>query len=179
MAKKGMQIKYKSQKRERNKNLNENSTSLELKSIIKTLIGVIVFLVVSYLCVLGLEKIGLFEQGYVAPNKEETKFDYEFITMGTVLNRKEKTYYVIFDNYKTSITENTYINDLLKSQDKYTIYKVDMNENENKKYISEEANKKAKTVNDIKINGLTLIKVTNGKIVDYVIGSKDIEEYLK
>ena len=29
--------------------------------------------------------------------------DYEFIDIGTIFNRDEKTYYVLFDNYESSI----------------------------------------------------------------------------
>ncbi|MGM9878255.1 MAG: hypothetical protein ACI33S_06385 [Bacilli bacterium] len=179
MAKNSMKMKYKPVKRERNKKSYEKNTEQEVKSFAFTLLGVLVFMGLIYLCVLGMEKLGVFEMGYTKPEKGEVTFDYEYITMGTVLNRSEKTYYVLFDNYKNSITEDTYVNSLITKQDKYRVYKVNMNENENKKYISEDANLDIKTINDIRINDITLIKVTNGKIVDYAIGSDDIEEYLK
>ena len=49
----------------------------------------------------------------------------------------------------------------------------------NKQYLSEEVNDKAQNVNDLKINGTTLMKVSKGKNVKYVVGSENIEEYLK
>ena len=54
-----------------------------------------------------------------------------------------------------------------------------MSKPENAKYLSKEENKDAKEVNDLKINGITLIKVSNGKIATYVSGIDKIEEYLK
>lgn len=54
-----------------------------------------------------------------------------------------------------------------------------MNLKENEKYLSEEVNDKAQNVNDLKINGITLMKVSKGKNVKYIIGSENIEEYLK
>lgn len=179
MAKKSMKMKYKPVKRERNKEKFQKNTEDQVKSFAFTLIGVLVFMGVIYLGILGMEKIGVFEKGYTKPQEGEVTFDYEYITMGTILNRSEKTYYVLFDNYKTSITQDAYVNSLVAKQDKYRVYKVDMNKNENKKYIAQEANLDVKSVNDIKINDITLIKVTNGKIVDYAIGSDKIEEYLK
>ena len=85
MAKKSMNIKYKSKKRVRNKydpTMNKEDT---LKSGSRVLIGVIVFLGVMYLCVLGMEKLGVFQVGYTAPQKE-TKIDYEYINIGTIFN---------------------------------------------------------------------------------------------
>ncbi len=179
MAKKSMKIKYKKPKRQKNKEIIDMSADNQVKAFIYTSIGVLVFLGVIYLGVIAMEKLGLFEAGYTKPETGEVEFDYNFITMGTVLNRGEKTYYVLFDDYKNTITQDIYINDLLSKQDKYRVYKVDMNENENKKYVSQEANENAQSVNDIRINGITLIKVTSGKIVDYITGSDNIEEYLK
>ena len=46
-------------------------------------------------------------------------------------------------------------------------------------YLSEEVNDKAQNVNDLKINGTTLMKISKGKNIKYVVGSENIEEYLK
>ena len=53
-----------------------------------------------------------------------------------------------------------------------------MSKKENSKYKSDTANNKAKNVNELKINDITLIKITNGKISSYIIGRESIEEYL-
>ena len=53
-----------------------------------------------------------------------------------------------------------------------------MGQNENKKFISEEENKKATEPSELKINGITLIKIVKGKIDKYISGSEAIEEYL-
>lgn len=177
MAKKGMNIKYKTKKRERNKYDPTMTKEDTFKSGSRVLIGVIVFLGVMYLCVLGMEKLGVFQAGYTAPQKE-TKIDYEYINIGTIFNRSEGTYYVMFDDYSSSISYDMYINTLLDESEK-TVYKVDMSKKENSKYASSESNKKASSVNDLRINGKTLIKVSNGKIKDYIEGSDNIEAYLK
>ena len=54
-----------------------------------------------------------------------------------------------------------------------------MSKSENSKFASTTSNKKANNANELKINGKTLIKISNGKIKDYIEGSKNIEEYLK
>lgn len=179
MSKKGIQMKVKAPKRERNKKSQEINPQDEVKSFLYTFLGVIVFMGIVYLCILGMKHLGVFEKGYTEPVKEETVINYEFIPMGTILNRNEKSYYVLFDNFKNSLTEDVYINGLLSEQKMYRVYKVDMSLKENEKYLSKEPNAKAQTISDLKINGITLIKVSDGKIVKYLTGSDEIENFLK
>jgi hypothetical protein len=54
-----------------------------------------------------------------------------------------------------------------------------MNDLNNSKYKNEESNPKAQKVEDLKINDITLIKITKGKNVKYITGSENIEEFLK
>lgn len=178
MAKKSMQMKYKSRKRERNKNKTEETSIDQVKSFGKTLLGVAIFLGLMYLCTIGMQKVGVFEAGYTAPTKEETKFDYENIPASTVFTRSEKTYYVLFDNYKDNYSSDSYINTLV-SKSKTRVYKVNMSLKENESIKGKEANKKATKASELSINDITLIKITNGRIADYIVGSKKIEEYLK
>lgn len=174
MAKSKMKLNYKRQKRER-KNNNQGNNN-ELKSSIYTVVGVLLFIGVIYLGVIGLEKLGVFEPGYTKTVKEPSEIDYEYIPIGTVFNRKENTYYVLFDNYETNKSD-AYINTLVNNL-KDRVYKVDMSKNENAKFISDKENAKATKVNDLKINGITLIKINKGKVVKYISGSENIEEYL-
>ena len=98
LAKNKMKLKYKAQKRERNKKV-ERTTKDETLSIFKNFVGILVFLGISYLCILGMAKLGLFEKGYTAPNAKEVTIDTDYIAIGTVFNRNDKEYYVIFDDY--------------------------------------------------------------------------------
>ena len=180
MAKKSMNMKVKSVKRERNKNkVVERTAKDEAKSFAFTLAGVLVFLGVCYLGVIGMQALGVFDKGYTAPNKGTTEISHEFISIGTVFNRDLDTYYVLFDNYKSDYTKDAYINYLVDYEVKEKVYKVDMNDLNNSKYSSEEANTKAQKVEDLKINDITLIKISKGKNVKYVTGSENIEEFLK
>ena len=180
MAKKSMNMKVKSVKREKNKNKEpERTTKDEAKSFALTLVGVLVFLGLCYLGVLGMQALGVFDKGYTAPNKGETEISHEFISIGTVFNREIDTYYVLFDNYESEYTKDAYINYLVDYELKEKVYKVDMNDLNNSKYKSEESNPKAQKVEDLKINDITLIKITKGKNVKYITGSENIEEFLK
>ena len=179
MAKKSMNMKMKSVKRERNKNKIERTSTDEVKTFIYTSVGVLAFIGVTYLGMLGMQALGVFDKGYTAPSKGETEIDHEFISIGTVFNRELDTYYVLFDNYESSYTKDAYINYLVDTQKDVKAYKVDMSDLNNDKYASEESNPKAQKVEDLKINGITLIKISKGKNVKYITGSEEIEKYLK
>lgn len=179
MAKKSMQLKYKPKKRERNKANEEITTEDNIKSICKTFIGVLVFLGLMYLMGLGFQKLGAFDIGYTAPSKEAATISYEYIPVSTVFNRSDKEYFVLFDNYESSITSDSYINQLISNDKSHVYYKVDMSLKENAKVKGETANKNASNVSELSINDITLIKITNGKITMYLTGSESIEDYLE
>jgi len=177
MAKNGMNIRYKTRKRERNKYNPTMNTNDSFKEFGMTLLFVCLFLGLMGLMVFGMNKMGVFQRGYTEPTKEDTKVDYVNIPIGTVFNRAEKEYYVLFDNYKNSITSDAYINALL-SDSNIRVYKVDMNRADNAKYKGDKANKKASKVSELSINDITLIKITNGRISSYLVGSEEIEGFL-
>ena len=177
MAKRGMNIRYNSRKRERNKYNPTLNNDNSVKSFATTLLSVVVFLGVMGLMVFGMTKLGVFERGYTAPEKEETTIDYEYIPISTVFNRSEKTYWVLFDNYRNSVSSDSYVNALVKDL-KNRVYKVDMNKEENAKYAGETANKKATKASELSINDVTLIKIKNGRIDAYYIGSEEIEKHI-
>lgn len=176
MAKNNMGIKYKRPKRERNKvNYSMNETD-GFKKFFIVLASVLAFIGLVYLGVLGLEKLGVFEAGYTKPSKEATEISTEYIMIGTVFNRPEKDYIVIFDDY--SKNRNPYVNSLAENN-KLRAYKVDMSKPENAKYTSDTSNTNVKKDSELKINDVTMIRITKGKVSKYITGADKIEEYLK
>ena len=86
------------------------------------------------------------------------------------LSQKEEEYYVYFydfDNEDWRISNFIYgkIGD-------NKIYEVDLSNGLNKNYVSNESNRYAKDIDDLKVVGNTLIKVCNGKIVKYYEGNE-------
>ena len=177
MAKNKMQVKYKQPKRVRNKS-KEIETDNKLMSAVKTVLGVLIAMVLMYLMMFVMEKLGVFEAGYTKPDSGETTISNEYIMVGEILNRSENNYYVLFDNYSSNFTSDIYINNLLASSETRT-YKVDMSKAENSKYKSDKANTNVKKDSDLKINDVTMIRITNGRVSKYIVGADKIEEYLK
>ena len=174
MAKSKMQLKYKTPKRERNKNKKDVDSDIQLKSFLINLFSVLLFIGIVYAGVYGLKKLGVFDPGYTKPTTEAATIDYKYILLGTVFDRADKDYYVIFDDYEKNA--HKYANALVEDNDKIPVYKVDTSKKENSSCLSEESNPNAKNASELKINDITLIRITNGKIAKYVTGSEKIEE---
>ena len=176
MAKNTMKMKIKRPKRERNKNKIEVSDNDKIKSAVYTLVGVLVFVGVVYGLVLLMEKGGLFEEGYTKPTSEATEISSEYIAGSTTFTRDMNEYYVLFDDF-SNLKSDSYVSYLAGKSD-IKVYKVDLSKPENKVFKSEESNKNAKRASELKINDVTLIRIKNGKIVNYIESSDKIEEYL-
>lgn len=117
------------------------------------------------------------------PEEEETiSDDYSEILLGSSFNRSEKEYLVVYydyDNQDIKSTLTTSILDYTSKDDNLTVYKVDMSNVFNNSYVTEEeTNKEPSSVDELKINGPTLIKFKNNKVVDYVEGLEQVKEYL-
>lgn len=146
----------------------------ELYSFIKTLVIVLI----SFLIVLGLtltlNHFGVFEKGYTKPESTETVISYDEILIGTVFNKNNSDYYVIFDNFGDK-TKDVYLESKITS---YTgevkIYKVDMSKGINEKYKNDNGNSNALKSSELQINGPTLIKISNGRNVLYLEGTDNI-----
>ena len=52
-----------------------------------------------------------------------------------------------------------------------------MSLSENASQVSDDNNKNASSSNEL--NDITLIKISNGKIVEYLVGTEEIESYLE
>ena len=109
--------------------------------------------------------------------KEEEKtveISKDEIVLGSSLSMKGD-YYVIYYN-----KGNDTIEEIIKNYGgELSLYKVDMSNAFNKKYAtSEESNKIPSKVSEFKINGPTLIKVSNKKVVNYIEGEDEIRTIL-
>lgn len=176
MAKNSMKLKVKPMKRERNKNKEVTSDQDKIKSSLFTLIGVLVFIGGVYGLVLLMENGGLFEEGYTKPTKDAVEISSEYISAGSTFTRDMNEYYVLFDDF-SSLKNDSYISYLVGKSD-IKVYKVDMSKPENKEYSSDSSNPNARNASDLKISDITLIRIKNGKIVNYIESSSKIEEYL-
>lgn len=178
-SKKNIKMVRKPIKREK-KILESPKLDSEIQSFIKIVIGVGVVVITVFGATLLMNKLGVFDDGYSKPERGEIIISYEDATIGTMFNRPDTEYYVIFDEFTEN--PNQYLSSILfrysNEENKLPIYKVDMTNAFNAKYMGESGNPSAQRVEDVKINGVTLIKVVNGKNVKYIEGITNIENEL-
>lgn len=144
-------------------------------NLLKIIIAIIVFLGLAYVYTRTFITKDWTEPEVVEP---ETSIDYNSIVSQQVLSQSEETYYVLYTD-KSSETE--YINYQIQGQTKVLdkMYQVDTTQVFNEDVITEgEYTKEPQNVEEIKIGELpTLIKVENGKVVEFVEG-KYVADYI-
>lgn len=99
--------------------------------------------------------------------------DYGMAIMGQILNRPYDEYYVAIYN----AANGEYVADMATILYNYSIkekhlhvYTVDLSNKLNAEYYDpENVNTKAKTVADMKVGDITLLRVKNGKISKYIV----------
>lgn len=162
------------------KKIENNKLDGEILSFIKIALGVGVVVLIVFGATILMNKLGVFDEGYTKPERGEIIISYEDATVGTIFNRPDTEYYVVFDDFTEN--PNQYLTSILfrysNEEETLPIYKVDISNGFNIKYAGEQGNPSAQKVEDIKINGVTLIKIVNGKNVKYIEGTTNIENEL-
>lgn len=162
------------------KKIENNKLDGEILSFIKIALGVGVVVLIVFGATILMNKLGVFDEGYTKPERGEIIISYEDATVGTIFNRPDTEYYVVFDDFTEN--PNQYLTSILfrysNEEETLPIYKVDISNGFNTKYAGEQGNPSAQKVEDIKINGVTLIKIVNGKNVKYIEGTTNIENEL-
>ncbi len=159
---------------------NKNVTSeMDIKGLIIIVCVLVVIAVVAYLLTVGAQKLGWFDEGYYKPEVPEAVISYDNINAGTIFNRKDKEYYVLIADF--SDKESVYVNSLgslyKEKEDSLPLYFVDTGDNINSSIVGSES-KNAQDIKGLKVNGHTLIKISNGKNVKFVTGDENIKKEL-
>ena len=132
------------------------------KLILITIVLVIIVGLIYLLSALFVTKeLDWFDNG----DKEPETLVTNTILASEIFKQTEEEYYVYFYDYDDEDEEiASTVNSKLSSA---TVYKVDTSSALNNNYVSEESNKKAKTLADLKVKASTVIKISGEKIVAY------------
>ena len=109
-------------------------------------------------------------------DEESSETSSNAILASAIFKQKEDTYYVYFYDFDEEKNEITSIVDSALSGEK--VYKVNTASAMNANYVSEESNKGAKSLDDLKVTAPTLIKISEDSITEYYEG-KEITEKLQ
>ena len=173
MAKKKIQSKKESKKIE-----EVNSTETTLIDKLSVALCVLVFIFGFYLLTLYITNKNT-DKTNTEDTSDQVNVSNEYILLGKSLSMNNKSYLVIFYDKNSEDSIYSEIVNNYKEKNELSIYKVDMSSAFNKKYMtSEESNKNPSSASDFKINGPTLIKVENKKVINYIEGEEAIKNYL-
>lgn len=159
------------------KNIEKNKAKKDKKDENKNKIITLAKIIIALLVLLILATITTKAiNGDFKSKDKKTEITYDEIIAGQTFNRSEEIYYVAFYEFGgaedlTNIIDN--------ANSPYQIYKVNLKNTMNKNVISENSNKNAKTSEELKINGPTIIKIENGKISNYIETYNKVKTYIE
>lgn len=164
----GRELRRKQAKRE-GKSLEKKQ--LKEKNQIKDLVKIICILVfiVALIYVVSVnfitKEVNWFNTKKDTNTTENTSNNKNTILAASIFKQSEEEYYVYFYDFNEEDTAtSTIINSKLSDS---KVYKVDTSSALNANYISEESNKSAKKLEDLKVSSPTLIKIVGDEIVNY------------
>lgn len=180
----GREQRRKEQFKNKNKKMepNELDTNIKLATAIKLISFILILLFVIYYVI----AVFVTKELDISNKNKETSTITDENTANTVSNKilasnifdqKEETYYVYFYDFTD---EDELVKNVMSSISETTVYKVDTNSSLNANYVTEEkGNKKATTIDELKVKNPTVIKIDGDKIIEYYEGSSNIYEGLK
>ena len=151
----------------------------DMNKALKTSVVVLAIFFVFYI-------IATIKSDYVAPKKNngkpEADIQYSEILAGTSFNRMEPEYIVVY--YDKSDSENEETSELDEAVSLHhspdSFYTCDLSSAFNKPYVTtEEANTNPENAEQLAINGPTVIKFSDGHVVEYIQGKDEVISYLK
>lgn len=144
---------------------------------------VIIFICAFYLLTLYITS----KNGNNDSKKDDTEsttseISYSDIMIGRSFSISDGEYYVVYydktdDSINSSLT--SVVSDYKSKEEHLDIYSVNMGDGLNKKYAKDESNHNPSNASEFAISGPTLIKFSDGEVVDYVEGIDEITDYLQ
>ena len=160
----GRELRRKQAKRE-GKSLQREipEESNQIKSLI--IITIVLLVIIGLIYLLSALFVTKELDWFKNDEKETETLITNTILASETFKQSEEEYYVYFYNYDDEDSEIASIVSSKLSSSK--VYKVDTKSALNNKYVSEESNKKAKTLEELKVKASTIIKISGDKIVEY------------
>ena len=148
----------------------------EIYSFIKILVVLIIIFVGLYL----FTTLVVDKKEKMKRSTKEGTVQYSSISVGMILNRADENYYVlVFDSEDINTSYLVNKASSYKSNLKaLPLYTADLSLEFNKPFVSDESFYKSDSVSDIRFKGVTLIKVSKGKIVKFIEDEELIDKEL-
>lgn len=146
--------------------------SKEMRNFLIILFSIIIVVLIVY----GVSRIFIDEEPAEQENPiQEGEIDYDVVSIGTMLNRNYSEYYVaLYDAEEPqAVMYSAIITKYLESEDALKVFFCDLSNPLNSDYYvgaDGQTNPDAKDISELALGELTLIKVENGEITEYLEG---------
>ncbi len=176
-------MKKKSGQKRKENYYNDNALNLGVKGKVVIILVVLILFVAFYLLTIYIvNKDSNINTDNKVNESQEKSISYDKILLGRSFSMNDDDYYVIYydsSNKDTSSIYNELVTNYKVKEDALPIYYVDMGDGLNKSHsTNEESNRSPNGVDDLLINGPTLIRFQDGKVIDYRQGEEDIKNIL-
>jgi len=166
----------------KNKNKKiETEEQKEIKKFIFVILGLVIILVGIYFFTRAFVTKDLFNTS--EKTYQEGTINYDIAIVGNMLTRPNKEYYVMafHSDNADAIYYNALIGKYMQKEKAEKVYYIDLDNALNKKYVAEKEEEKStsfKTIKDLKLGELTLLKVKEGKVTKYITNIEEIKKEL-
>ena len=108
----------------------------------------------------------------------EATIQNDKILAGSTFNKSDDEYYVLFYDVTGNSTYTDLYSTYKEKEDHLPIYYVDIKEGLNSKFIGEDVNEEPSDISELKVNGTTLIKISNKEVEEFITNEDEIKEKL-
>lgn len=158
-----------------NNETNKNMIGQLLKIVIIIVIAFVLFYLITYFVTKN-------NKTYSWENSSNASvIQYDEIMFGTLLKQNSNEYYVLAmsNSNENKDIYNTYISMYKDKKGALKFYTIDLDSDFNKNYIADKSNFSITKISDLKVKGVTLLKIKNKVIVEYVEGNDKVIEKFK
>lgn len=161
------------------KGTNEIVSNNELTNLIKVVVIVCAFLLVFYFITVLVKKNQ--KKTSTADTNVQATIQYSKIMVGEILNRSESDYFVLVQKEDDSYIDlyNSYLSIYSSKENALKTYTVDLSDIFNSNNIGEENVVSGNNVSEYKFANTTLLKISNGSLVEVYDSSDSISSYLE
>lgn len=147
---------------------------------------IVILVVVCVLCLFYLLTVHITSKESSSSTEKETteevQIQYNEILVGSTFKKSDDKYFVLYyDMSDAEVAQNvsSAISGYEAKEDALPLYVVDMSNVMNKKYVATAgSNKNPKDASSIAIDGVTLIRVKDGKVDKYIESEDEVIDYL-
>lgn len=183
MANRETRRKQRSKESKRTIEVNNDDNAANVLKTGLIVVGIFIVFYVFTLAVTGNLKLNNNDNDDDNNNNENTNvtIQYDEILAGETFNMKYNEYFVLYYDFsdESAALYNTIMEKYVAEHTDVKIFTVDLAKGFNSIYASEKSNPKVTKIDDLKLNGPTLIKIKNKANVNYSEGLEAIKKVLK